>query len=197
MAVGSILRMSVLGVYQDQNIVNTIHVKVIEQQCDEVDLATKVAGTFIDVETYWLAVHNQYYQYKGTVVVGTAGSSTIPGYYPRDLPGVVAQDPLLSSIARVITLYGAADNAKIRGRLMLSGASQGDIDETDGRVNISMGLNTLAALMKQAWTNVQFVTVVPVIYTKSTQLAREVIKAVPRPTPGVIRSRRIRNFMVG
>lgn len=199
MSVGDISVLRVVGRFQDQNIVNTIHYYHEDQVSPDTEILQLLCGAWDDtIKGLWLARHSDAYELIGLKAYRSFGSAKIPGFLLIGTAGGVTGTPILSFASRVVTLYTASSNFRRRGRLMLSGGEAAMFDATDGAVDA-----TEVGLMQVLGDLV----IAPLVQSGDTwraslppteQLPFELFTgATARSTPGVIRSRRVKRFFIG
>lgn len=199
MAVGDVSRLTVVGRFQEQNIVNTFHYHHDRQTTEE----STILKTLIDLwdtalTAAWSARHSDDYKLVGLKAFKHSGASKVPGFKRKDVFGDVAGIPHSAFVSRVITLYTDSDNHRRRGRLQLSGGENLQFDEGDGSVlNAEVTLmQTLADLILETVEGVDddFSLCIP----STDVLPLEFVTSVrARGTPGIIRSRRIKGYFIG
>jgi hypothetical protein len=188
-----------VGRFQNQNISNTFHYTLTTLTTPDSDaLANLVAFWATDIVVTWVGVHSDAYELIGVKAFVALGTSARPGYAAVGAVGSVVGDPQESFVCRVLTRYTDNVNPRVRGRLNLSGGVEAMFNDDDGSVTAAhiAELLPLATLLDApivggdaVWT--------PAIVDKVAQTAEPITKSVPRVTPSVIRTRRIRQFSIG
>lgn len=199
MAVADTVLVRVVGRFQSQNIVNTFHYEVESQASEQKNLLQNLAILWDTVNgAAWLARMSDAYDLIGTKAFMADGDSVPPGIAPINLSGDVAGDPQESYVCRVVTLYTGNPNHRVRGRVMMSGGAESMFDDTDGSVTDAevTALGALATLFATDLTGGGD-TFTPALYSKAQQRTEPVLKAAARKTPALIRSRRVRQFLIG
>jgi hypothetical protein len=199
MAIGDIVGIRIVGRFQQQNIVHTMHYKIIAQAVSE----ALVLGFLSDLwetefKTDWLAMHVDTYKLMGIRAFGKVGVNKQPGITHIDEAGGVALDESPSPLCRTITLYTESDNYRRRGRLMLSGCTVSDFDAADGAVSGSM-LGTMQAFGTAVIANIDAggTEFQPGLAPTDVLPFEPFTSAMARKTPSVVRSRRVRGFSIG
>lgn len=199
MAVGDVAVLRVVGNYQDQNIVNTMHYKVDDQVGGDPPLWQELVDQWIsDHETVWLARHIDAYELVGVKAFTAKGDSHPPGETSVGNFGVVVGDPVFAFVCRTITLYGDSGNPRRRGRIMLSGGEDTQFTASRGAVSAGeiIALTALGDALLQSLTGGDNVYT-PVLYQKLPETITGLTVAKGRVTPASVRSRRIRKFLIG
>lgn len=199
MAVDDVSTVRVIGRYQSQNIVNTLHYKHTAQDTDEeAILAVLCAAWEAELKTNWLAAHIDTYDLVGLRSFRQAGAPKIPAIRTITGSGAIDDAELPAYVCRTITLYTASTNHRRRGRVMLSGSGQAMFNAADGGVasaNLVI-LQTLGATLELPIVlgDDAFQLVLP-----STDVlpVEPVIATAARPTPSSVTTRRIRQYLVG
>lgn len=199
MAVDDIVSLRVVGRYQSQNVVNTLHYRVVSQSSSEQELLDNLAeGWLTELETPWLARHLDTYTLIGTKAFNDTGDAKVPGFNASGQGGVVVGEELPSYVCRTITLFTDSDNYRRRGRIMLSSTAVAQLETTDGAVTdaevtllTALG-NTLMAVLDI--TTDTFQLCIPPV----GELPYEDVTAVRgRKTPSSVTTRRIRQYLIG
>lgn len=199
MAVDDVAVLRIVGAYQDQNIVNTMHYKISSQANGDEDQWQELCDEWLaSFETAWLARHIDAYNLTGVKAFTVKGDTRPPGETSVGNPGVVFGDPVFAFVCRTITFYSNSPNPRRRGRLMLSGGE--DTMFTASRGAVASGeiilLTALGTLLLQAITGGDN-SYVPVLYQKLPETVSSLIQAKGRVTPSTVRSRRVRKFLIG
>lgn len=199
MANGDIALLRVVGRYQDQNIVNNLHYEItVDAQSPDQILDDLIDAWVTGVQTTWLARHLSSYELIGLKAFGIGGSAKVPRFLAVGTAGSVTGTQLPALVCRTITLYTASSNYRRRGRVMLSGTDAAAIDTSDGSVTdteitalngLGTALTTTLSLNDSDFNLcIPPTTVLPVELITNTQA---------RKTPASIRSRRVKQFMIG
>lgn len=199
MAVGDEFTLRVVGRYQEQNIVNTLHYRIINQTASDQEILNALLILWeTALEVAWCARHIDTYTLVGTKAFGKTGDAKTPAFRPIGTAGAVVGEEVPASVCRTITLYTASTNHRRRGRIMLSGTAVTQLNVNDGSVTVPEQalLTTFGELIN---TNLSGGGDEAQIILPSTDLLPlEAITDVKgRPTPSLIRSRRIRQFLIG
>lgn len=199
MAVDDYVGVHIVGRYQSQNIVNTLHYKIVAQTCtDHLTLTLLATAWETTFEAAWVARHIDSYTLVGVKAFSLTGANKRPGIMEIGTPGGVVGTEAPSSLARVITMYTDGQNYRKRGRLMLSGCDIAMFDSADGAVSATerTALGTLADMIidpitqdEESWA--------PYLPPVGVAEGEAITAALPRKTPGTIRSRRVRGFSIG
>lgn len=199
MAVGDVGVLRIIGRFQAQNIVNTLHYEMTAQASAEAVVWEVMAGVFNSTMTVaWQARHSDAYELVGLKMFTVKGDGKPPGFIPIGDPGDVVGDPQEAFVCRTVTWYTDHLNPRVRGRLMLSGGDEAMFDDTDGSVTSAevVGLNGLAIVLLLGLDNAGD-TAKLVLWNATTQTANDIILGKGRTTPAVVRSRRIKQFLIG
>lgn len=199
MATDDVSVLRVIGRYQSQNIVNTLHYKHQEQvSIDTEVLDSLVTGWLTNHETEWVGRHIDTYTLIGIKAFRATGTAKVPYGVRQDTAGTVVGEEEVSSCCRTITFYTASSNHRRHGRVMLSGTAVSMIATSDGSVNSTEAL-ALDALGASLITEIfsggdEFRLCIPPTDVLPTEI---VTAARARSTPASIRSRRIKRFYIG
>lgn len=199
MAVGDVATLRIVSRYQDQNVVNTLHYQVVTQTSDEKDILNDLCTAWKTVlESGFTAVLNDQLDVVGYKAFNKAGSATVPGYVSSTGSGGVVATGEPAFVNKTITFYTDSANYRRRGRMMLAGVSQGELEATDGSLSPT-ALTALAAfgaslLVTLSNGGQEWKLVIPATAALPVE---EVTDIRARETPSVNRSRRIRQFLVG
>lgn len=199
MATQDVCILRIVGRYQSQNIVNTLHYQIVSQSSDDQAVLSSLCLAFqADIEAAWLARHIDSYELIGYKAFVQSGTAKTPAYIPRAQAGIVVGTEVPAAVCRTITLYTADPKHRRRGRLMLSGGEFAQFNVDDGAVTSSEMslLGTLGAYFLVSITNAgdEFRCVIPATAVDDVQ---GINAAVGRATPSIVRSRRVRNFLIG
>lgn len=189
----------VIGRFQDQNIVNTFHYVLLNiDPPDDFALTNLAIAWGTDIGPGWLARHSEAYQLVGIKAFLAKGESAIPGFNPEPFNGDVTGDPQESFVCRTITRYTNDPNPRVRGRTMLSGGVESMFSDTDGSVTDTeiTALAPLIALLDGP-ISASGANWFPCLYNKLADRTSLIQQSVARVTPSVIRSRRIKQFLIG
>lgn len=199
MSVDDEVILRVVGRYQGQNIVNNLHYKISDQESSEAQILNVLVQAWDgDITTTWLARHIDTYNIVGLKAFNKVGAAKVPGFLAIGSPGAVVGVETPSPMCRTITLYTDSDNYRRRGRVMLSGSADGMFNDDDGGVTSTEidALTALGQLLNAVLIdgNDSFTLVL----AATDLLTNEVITSVKgRSTPSVLRSRRIKQFLIG
>lgn len=199
MAVGDICVLRVLGEYQNQNIVNTLHYRIVTEGSQPEDRLDALCSAWSSaLQSIWIAAHIDTYILAATQANLVKGNAIPPGEFLIAAAGLVSGVPSPAINCRTITLYSDSNNHRRRGRVMLSGSDDGDFDPDTGIVVVG------AMTLMQAIGDELLEAITPtgdewvlVLYEKATDTVSDVIKAKARPTMSVVTSRRGRPFNFG
>lgn len=199
MAVDDVVGIKVVGRYQEQNIVSTLHFQITAQTVTDHQILQLMATAWdAAMTTLWVARHIDSYSLIGVKAFSLTGNNKRPGIEVIDTPGGVVGIETPSSICRVITLYTDSDNYRRRGRVMLSGCDTTMFNTDDGAVTAAerLALATLAdALLDPIVSDEESMT--PVIPATDVLPVEPITATLSRVTPANIRSRRVRGFSIG
>lgn len=199
MAVDDIAVLRIVGRYQDQNIVNTMHYKVDTQTTGDEQLWDDLVNGFWTAHnTLWTGRHSDAYEWVGLKAFTRRGDTRPPGERTIGVSGDVVGTPQVSFCCRTITFYSDDPNPRRRGRLMLSGGDEAMFWDVDGAVT-SGEIILLTALGVQLMDNITENGNVfePILYAKATDNVSGLVAAKGRSTPSSVRSRRIRRMLIG
>lgn len=199
MAVDDIVGVRVVGRYQQQNIVNTLHYRISAQTVTDHQILQLLADAWVlAFEAMWVARHIITYELVGVKAFSKSGDNKLPGIATVGTFGDVVGDELPSSVCRVITLYTDSSNYRRHGRVMLSGTAVTMLEDTDGAVT-GTEITALGSLKdelidpivsdEEAW--------VPVIPPSGVLPVEDITASLARKTPASITSRRVRGFLIG
>jgi len=199
MTVGDVAVLRAVGRYQDQNISNNLHYEVVTQTSEEINIWQSLAEIWDAGNTAsWLARMIDAYELIGLKVFTAKGDSKVPGIVNVGTAGDVVGDPQESFVCRTITMYTDNANHRVRGRIQLSGAAEAMFNDTDGSVT-DAELTALSTLISNLLSPLSSGgdSFKPVIINQTTKVTNDVVEMVPRKTPSVVRSRRVRQFSIG
>lgn len=199
MASGDTLQVRVVGRYQDQNIVNTLHYLINTQDVPEEDVCQNLAQLWDnDLTDKWVARHLDTYMLVGLKCFQVDGASKVPSFVSINTAGDVVGEEVAAAVCRTITLYTGSTNSRRRGRVMLSGSAVAQFNTGDGAVTTAeqtlltgLGTDLVTPLVVGESS---FSLCIP---PTSTLDAEVVINAVGRVTPSLIKSRRVKQFLIG
>ena len=199
MAQNDIVTLKVVGRYQGQNIVNSINWKILDQSSPETTVLENLCLGFVqDIEAAWLARHIDSYELVGYKAFNHTGAAKTPCFLPSGDAGGVVGEELPASVCRTITLYTASAKHRRRGRIMLSGTAVAMLNTDDGAVTSSemSSLGTLGTYFTTSLTygDDTFFCCIPPSGEDPVEL---IVDTMGRNTPSILRSRRIREFLVG
>ena len=199
MAIQDVCILKVVGRYQSQNIVNTLHYQVVDQASAETEVLENLILAWQGaIETAWLARHIDSYELVGYKAFNKTGAAKTPSFVPVGSNGAVVGEEMPASQGRTITLYTADAKHRRRGRIMLSGGAVAQFNIDDGAVTSAEQalLGTLGQFFEAVIDNGgdEFRCVIPATAVDSVQ---QIIDTKGRATPSIIRSRRIRQFLIG
>jgi hypothetical protein len=199
MAVGDVAVLRIVGRYQAQNIVNTMHYEVETQTTGDVQLWDDlVQAWFTAHSALWIAEHVDTYEWIGLKAFTVKGDTRPPGERAGAGAGTVAETPAPAFVCRTITFYSDNANPRVRGRLMLSGTSDEMLHNDDGSIVegqvITMNIlgNSLRATIDVNGNEFR-----PCLYNRGTDPVSLLVAAKGRITPSSVRSRRIRRMLIG
>ena len=199
MAVDDICVLRIVGRYQQQNIVNTLHLQIEAQVSSEQEILDQlVIGWDTAFRNAWLAAHIDTYELIGLKAFRVDGAAKVPAYSNIGQNGTVTGDEVPSNVCRTITLYTASTNHRRRGRVMLSGSAQAMFNASDGSVTVAeVGvLQTIGNLIDAGFSmdSDDFVFCLPATDTLPIEL---VTKSLARVTPSAVKSRRVSQYLIG
>lgn len=199
MAVDDIVGIRIVGRYQDQNIVNTIHFQITAQSSSELDILQSLTDQWlVQNGSTWRGRHIDTYRLVGIKGFSLSGPNKIPGITEDGTVGDVIGTEVPALVCRTITMYTASSNFRRRGRVMLSGGEIAQFETGDGSVTAAERalMGTLGALLindvvagGDSFTPGLAPTDVLPFEPFTGQLGRK--------TPSSVTSRRIRGFSIG
>lgn len=199
MAVTDECTLRIIGRYQSQNIVNTMHYRITTQASSELE----VLGNLCDLwdssnKADWLAAHSTAYELIGLKAFGKTGTAKTPGVKSLGDGGTRSGTPAPNFVCRTITLYTADVKHRRRGRLMLSGTITEDLDTNDGSLT-SGGLAVMDNLGIKAIAQLtgggdDFDPGIP---AAGVDIWQNFTDYASRETPSSVTSRRVREFYIG
>lgn len=199
MAENDVVGMHVVGRYQDQNIVNNLTYKLTSQSSSEETVLDNLVELWDTAfTTPWTARHIDTYTLVGIKCFNLFGAAKVPGFKGLDEPGAVVGTEMPASLCRAITLYTASAKYRRRGRVQLSGGDTVMFNTDDGAVADAeiVALSALSTLLETALTGTGD-TFTPCIPASGADPVELITYALARKTPALIRSRRVRQFLIG
>lgn len=199
MAVDDVAVLRVVGRYQDQNIINTLHYIIMEQVGSDTAQWQDLVDDWLTANgSPWLASHIDTYTLVGVKAFSARGGAKPPGFASADSAGTVVGANQEAYIGRTITLYTDDANPRKRGRIQLSGGAEEMFNPDDGGLlpDEIVDLNGLGAQLMNDITEGDNVYRIG-LYEKLLDNFLEIIQAKGRITPSIIRSRRVKQFLIG
>lgn len=199
MAVDDVSILRVVGRYQKQNIVHTLHYQHSTQGSSEQEVLQQLCDAWdTDFSAAWVARHIDTYELVGVKAFVKTGAAKTPAFTDIATAGSVVGEELPASVCRTITLYTASAKFRRRGRVMLSGTAVSMLDTATGAVTEAeiTALGTLANLLKQE-LSANGDSFSPCIPATAVDPVEVITDSTPRGTPALIRSRRIREMLIG
>lgn len=199
MAIGDVISVRIVGRYQDQNIVNTLHYQITGQTVSE----RNVLRDFLDawdtqLEAAWLARHIDSYELVGIKAFNDTGASKTPAFQAVGVAGSVVGEEVHASVCRTLTLYTDSAKHRRRGRVMVSGSAVAHFNTVDGAVTTAeialMNVLAAALLVTVSDGETEGVLCIPPAAADPVEIITDI---EARVTPSLIRSRRIRQFLIG
>lgn len=199
MAAEDVLSLRVVGRYQDQNIVNTLHYVIDEQGETEADICEVLIDEWdTAMQVLWLGRHIDTYELVGLKAFRETGVAKTPAFKLIGNNGSVVGEEVLAAVCRTVTLYTESAKHRRHGRVMLSGTDTAMIRTTDGGITAAeiTALETMAATLiaNLATNGTAFSLCIPA--TDADPLEK-ITDYAGRVTPSIITSRRIKQFMIG
>jgi hypothetical protein len=199
MAIDDVSLIRIVGRYQQQNVVNTLHYQHTAQVSEDRDILNDFLIAWGDAnETAWLACHIDSYELIGYKAFRVTGTAKIPAYINVGSNGTVAGEEVPSNVCRTITLYTGSTNHRRRGRVMMSGSATGMFNTTDGAVTTvhTAILQDLGDLLDT--TLVTGADEFDLCLPASNGLPVEhVVASIGRVTPSSVKSRRVSQYLIG
>ncbi|GAH33162.1 unnamed protein product [marine sediment metagenome] len=199
MIVDDVAVVRVVGRFQNQNVVNTFHYQLTAVASAPVSVLTNLAITWdADHGAAWLARMSDAYELIGVKAFVAKGDAVPPGIVPVSISGDVVGDPQEAFVCRTLTIYTTSVNYRVRGRVMLSGGVESMFNDTDGSVT-DTEITALQPLATSLFNDIAVGgdTWRLGTYNKVADTFSDRIALRPRKTPSVVRSRRLRQFMIG
>lgn len=199
MAVDDVVGLHIVGRYQGQNIVNNLSYQIAAQVLNELTILQDLCEQWdTTVKAAWVARHIDTYTLVGLKAFNLVGAAKLPGFKAIGTAGSVVGTEEPAPLCRVITLYTASAKYRRRGRVQLSGGDTAMFDDDDGSVTDAeqTALEAVGDILREPLTDAGN-TFTPCIPANATDPVEEIVDARPRKTPSLIRSRRIRQFLIG
>lgn len=199
MAIGDVFTLRVVGRYQAQNIVNTLHYQITDQAAGEQNILESFLDSWdTNVEASWVARHLDTYELIGLKAFADGGAAKTPAFLALGTPGSVVGEEVPAAVCRTITLYTESANSRRRGRVMLSGTAVSQLETDDGSVTAAE-VALLTALGETLTTTLsgggdEAVLCIPANATAGAEI---IVDSRGRVTPALISSRRIDQFLIG
>lgn len=199
MAAGDIITARVVGRFQDQNVVNTLHYKIVDQTSSEQVVLDSFCSDWDNaISAGWVARHAALYTLVGVKAFNHTGVPKRPGFMAIGDAGLVVGSEVLAHTCRTITLYTNSAKHRRRGRVMLSGSVQTMFNTTDGSVSLTerVALDVLGTLLMATIleNGDSYQLVIP---PTAVDPVEEITAVRARITPSVVTTRRIRQFLIG
>lgn len=199
MAVGDVAVLRIVGRYQSQNIINTMHYRIVTQANGDVEQWQELVDQWwTEHNIDWLARHVDAYELVGLKAFTVVGATQPPGERSVNVSGSVVGVPQVAFCCRTITLYSSSPNPRRRGRIMLSGGDEAMFEDSVGGVTtgevIALTALGTALLANLAGGDNQYE---PVLYQKLPETISTLVLAKGRQTPSTVRSRRVKRFTIG
>lgn len=198
-AIGDEVTLRVVGRYQSQNIVNNLTYEIIAQTSAENRVLNSLVGAWdAMVKAAWLLRHIDTYTLVGTKAFNKVGDAKTPSFDTIQEAGGVVGIEVPSPVCRTITLYTESDNFRRRGRVMLSGCDTVMFNVSDGAVTVAeqTALDILGAVLL-ASIQLDEDSFQPILGSTAVLPKEQITDFKSRPTPSLISSRRIRQFLIG
>lgn len=199
MAVQDECTLRIIGRYQSQNIVNTMHYRITAQSTDDKDILDQLCALWATAnQSEWLGCHSTAYELIGLKAFGKTGTSKTPGIQSVGEDGTRSGSPMVASVCRTITLYTADVKHRRRGRVMLSGSITEDFEADDGSLTTA-ALTLLTALGAKLITTLsgggdEFKPGIPAAGADTWQ---DFVDKLARERPSQVGTRRVREFYIG
>lgn len=199
MAVGDVCVLRIVGRYQQQNCVSSLHYRITTQVSDDLDILGQLIDDWLAIhEVAWLNCHIDTYTLVGYKAFRVDGTAKVPAYSTVETAGNVDDDEVPSNLCRTITFYTASSNHRRRGRIMLSGSGQAMFNQGHGSVAVAAVaiLQTLADLLETALAQSpdEFELVLP---AANGDPIEPIVAARARVTPSALKSRRVKQYLIG
>lgn len=199
MAATDVLTLRAVGRYQSQNIVNTMHYQIVNQDSNDQEICEQlIDGWDTANRVLWIGRHIDSYTLVGLKCFRKTGTAKTPAFKLITANGSVTGDEVPSPICRTVTLYTADNKPRRRGRIMLSGSEAAMFNTTDGAVTAAeiALLETMMATLSATITEGtdEFELCIP---ASNGDAVQHITDYKARVTPSVITSRRIRQFLIG
>ena len=203
MADGDVIGIRIVGRFQGQNIVSTMHYEITHQTITDHQILQIFSDAWsAKFSAAWLLRHIDSYELIGLKAFSLTGGNKVPGRTIVETAGGVIGVETPSPLCRVITLYTDSDNHWRRGRVQLSGSADDMFNDADGAVSEAeiTALGTLADLLIDGVESDEetFAPCLPAgTGVGGPYLLEPITAALVRRTPACIRSRRVKGFAIG
>lgn len=199
MAIQDELTLRIVGRYQSQNVVNTLHYRITSQAASEQLICQRCIDLWdTAMRVLWLGRHIDTYSLIGLKCFRKTGDAKTPAFKVITANGTVTGDEVPSPVCRTVTLYTASAKPRRRGRLMLSGSEAAMFNTTDGAVTSAeiAGLETMMAtlMVDLSGAGDEMAIGIP---SANGDPWEDLTDNKPRVTPSIVTSRRIRQFLIG
>lgn len=202
MGVGDTIALKIVGRLQSQNIVQTLHYKVTAQTVADTAICDELCSAWSTThQAAFLALISEDYELVGYKAFCVSGATLIPGQAVVGDNGTVVGESLPASVAKTITLYPEDVAMKHRGRFMIPGGTANHFDNDDGGV-VAAQITSMQALGNALVAGCdngagdEFQLVIWGDQGGGNE-AFDISVAKARRTPANIRSRRIRELLIG
>jgi len=149
MALGDIIRLTIIGEYELSVVMNVMHYKVVGVAGTGATLTQIMNGWLADVKTDYLAAMNNGYNLTGVKaqIIAPIVSDPIEAVVAPPEPGVVAGDGMPGYIAAVISLRTGIADRSHRGRIFLPARSESDSNGSTLNAGAITDITTLATTL--------------------------------------------------
>ena len=149
MALGDIIRLTIIGEYELSVVMNVMHYKVVGVAGTGATLTQIMNGWLADVKTDYLAAMNVGYNLTGVKaqIIAPIVSDPIEAVVSPAEPGVVAGDGMPGYIAAVISLRTGIADRSHRGRIFLPARSESDSSGSTLNAGAITDITTLATTL--------------------------------------------------
>lgn len=202
MSVADLMQLKIVGRLQDQNCVQTLCYEISQQAAGEEAIAKQLCIAWYSTHgTAFLARCSEDYTLVGLKAFGLTGDPKVPGQSLLNGAGTVAESCPTAMIARTITLYPEEISNHHRGRIMIPGTVDSMLDNEDGSVEDDevTAMQALADALLEGCDDGGGNAFDLRIWGKVAGVPQkfDINAVVAQKTPAAIRSRRIRELLIG
>ena len=199
MSVNNVASLHIVSRFQDQNVVQTLHYEVMEQGSDEEDILQNLCEQWqLTYEAGLQAIVNDDLTIIGYKAFNKVGDATVPGFKDSGNAGSVVATAMPAFINKTLTLYTESTKYRRRGRFSVCGVSETEIGDADGSVTsvaraalLAFGATLITSLTGggDSWR-----LVIPATVADPSE---PIVGCLARLKPTILKSRRIREYLIG